>query len=74
MELIISKLLLRQFHCASLAKEFETEDLTTYQRAGLAYRWDDMRKESYVLQLVMDLIGRLEKEKSGYAGPRIPKA
>jgi hypothetical protein len=65
MEVIISKpriqalmaqMELRQFHCESLAMEFETEDLTTIQKAGLAYRWDDMLKESQVLQLILDLL------------------
>ena len=70
MELIISKpriqnlkaqMVLRQFHCASLAKEFETEGLTTNQKAGPAYRWDDMLKESQVLQLMLDLLERRER-------------
>jgi hypothetical protein len=83
MELIISKpriqslqaqMVLRQFHCESLAVEFETEGLTINRKATLAYPWDDMLKESQVLQLVMDLIERQEKEKNGYAGSRIPKA
>ena len=78
MELIISKLriqtlkaqlVLRQFYCASLAMEFETEVLTTNQKAGLAYRWDDMLKESYVLQLMIDLLERQEKEGRGVPNP-----
>ena len=82
MELIISKLriqalkaqwLLRQFHCESLEMEFETEGPTTNQKAGLAYRWDDMLKEGHVLQLVIDLLERQEKEKRD-AGFLIPKA
>jgi hypothetical protein len=71
MELIISKrriqtlkaqLVLHQFHCASLASEFDTEGLTTYQKAGLACRGDDMLKESHVLQLMLDLLEKQEKE------------
>jgi hypothetical protein len=73
MELIISKpriqslkaqTVLRQFHCESLAVEFEDEGLTTNQKAGLAYRWDDMLKESQVLQLMLDLLERQERRRS----------
>ena len=83
MELIISKariqaliaqMVLRQFHRESLAKEFETEYLTTIQKAGLAYRWDDILKESHVLQLMIDLLERQEKEERGRAEFLIPKA
>ena len=74
MELIISKpriqtliaqMELRQFHCESLAKEFETEDLTIIQKAGPAYRWDDMLKESQVLQLILDLLESRERKGVG---------
>jgi len=53
-------MVLRQFHCESLAREFATEGLMPIQKAGLAYRWDDMLKESQVLQLLLDLLERLE--------------
>jgi hypothetical protein len=71
MELIISKpriqtlkaqTILRQFHCESLAVEFEAEGLMTNQMAGLPYRWDDMLKESQVLQLMLDLLERRERK------------
>ena len=71
MELIISKrrietlkaqMVLRQFHCESLAVEFETEGLTINQKARLAYPWDDMLKESQVLQLMLDLLERRERK------------
>jgi hypothetical protein len=83
MELIISKpriqtlitqTVMRQFHCESLAKEFEGEDLTTIQKAGLDYRWDDMLKESYLLQLMFNLLDRHEKEERGFAESPILKA
>jgi uncharacterized protein (DUF2225 family) len=83
MELIISKLrihtlkaqwLLRQFHCESLEKEFETEHLTTNQKAAPAYRWDDMLKEGHVLQLMIDLLEKQEKEERGFAESPVPKA
>jgi hypothetical protein len=71
MELIISKpriqtlkaqTVLRQFHCESLAVEFKIECLTISRKAGLAYRWDDMLKESQVLQLMLDLLERQERK------------
>ena len=71
MELIISKrrietlkaqMVLRQFHCESLAVEFETERLTINRKARLAYPWDDMLKESQVLQLMLDLLERRERK------------
>jgi hypothetical protein len=84
MELIIIKLriqtlktqlVLRQFHCASLAMEFETEVLMTNQEAERpAYRWDDMLKDSYILQLMIDLLERQEREDRGCAESLIPKA
>jgi len=45
-------MVLRQFHCESLAVEFETERLTINRKARLAYL-DDMLKESQVLQLML---------------------
>ncbi len=70
MELIISKrriehlkaqMVLRQFHCESLAVEFKTEGLTMNQKAGLVDPWDDMRKESQILQLMLGLLERRER-------------
>lgn len=78
MELIISKLrihtlkarwLLRQFHCESLEMEFATN-----QKAAPAYRWDDMLKEGHVLQLMIDLLEKQEKEERGFAESPVPKA
>ena len=83
MELIISKpriqtlkaqTVLRQFHCESLAVEFKIECLTISRKAGLAYRWDDMLKESYLLQLMFNLLDRHEKEERGFAESPILKA
>ena len=71
MDLIINKpriqnlkaqMVLRQFHCESLAAEFVTEGLTINQKAVLAYPWDDMLKESQVLQLMLDLLERRERK------------
>jgi len=68
-----TQLALRKFVCASLAKEFEVESLSVKQRAALAHHWDDTLKESYVLQLMIDLLERQEKEKRD-ASFLIPKA
>ena len=57
-----ARMILRQFHCESLAAEFETEGLTINRRARLAYPWDDMLKESQVLQLMLDLLERRERK------------
>ncbi len=68
-----AQLALRKFVCASLAKEFEAESLSVKQRAALAHHWDDTLNESYVLQLMIDLLERQEKEKRD-ASFLIPKA
>ena len=57
-----AQMILRQFHCESLAAEFETECLMINRRARLAYPWDDMLKESQVLQLMLDLLERRERK------------
>jgi uncharacterized protein involved in tolerance to divalent cations len=71
MELIISKpriqtliaqTVLRKFHCESLVAEFEAECLTISHKPRLAYRWDDMLKESQALQLMLDLLERRERK------------
>jgi hypothetical protein len=70
-ELVISKpriqaqkaqMILRQFHCESLAVEFETARLTINRKATLAFPWDDMLKETQVLQLILDLLERRERK------------
>jgi hypothetical protein len=71
MELIISKpriqtliaqTVLRKFHCESMASEFEAECLTISHKPRLAYRWDDMLKESQALQLMLGLLERQERK------------
>ncbi len=51
-----------QYLCATLANEFEVPTLTAGQRAALAHRWDQTLRESHVLQLMIELIARQEKE------------
>jgi hypothetical protein len=43
------------------------------QKAALAHRWDDTLKESHVLQLMIDLLERQEKEDRGSTESPIPK-
>ncbi|MGA2341506.1 MAG: hypothetical protein ABSF75_16560 [Terracidiphilus sp.] len=71
MESIISKrrietlkahTVLRQFHCESLAVELEAAALTISRKPGLAYPWDDMLKETQLLQLMLDLLERRERK------------
>ena len=57
-------MLLRQFHCESLAVDFEAECLAINRKARLAYPWDDMLKENHALQLMLDLLERREKKAS----------
>lgn len=59
---LIAQMVLRKFHCESLATEFEAECLTINHKPGLAHRWDDMLKESQVLQLMLDLLERRERK------------
>ena len=58
-----AQLALRQHLCASLAEEFESPKLTVKPRTALAHRRDDTLKESHVLQLMIDLLERQEKER-----------
>lgn len=60
--------------CAFLSLEFEAAGLKFGQRATLAYRWDDTLKEGYVLQLMIDLLEKQEKEERGFAESPVPKA
>jgi hypothetical protein len=55
-----AQMILRQFHCESLAAEFKADGLN--QKAGLAFPWDDMQKESQLLQLILDLLERRERK------------
>jgi hypothetical protein len=65
---------LRQYICAALAKEFEAGKLTVEKQSAIVHRWDDALKESYVLQLMIDLLERQVKEECGSTESLIPKA
>jgi hypothetical protein len=62
---LTAQVALRRYVCEFLAREFQTPTLTTHERAALAHRWDISLKESYVFQLMLDLIERQEKEERG---------
>ena len=68
-----AQLAFRHYVCAALAKELEAGTLTAEQKAALAHRWDDTLKESHVLQLMIDLLERQEKEDRGSTESPIPK-
>ena len=53
---------LREYMCASLAKEFENPDTPSTRRTALAYRWDATLKEGHFLQLLIDLLEKQERE------------
>ena len=74
MEFIIRKLrvqnltaqvALRRYVCEFLVREFQTPTLTTDERAVIARRWDIALKESYVFQLMLDLVERQKNEELG---------
>ncbi len=51
--------------CESLAEQFESETLTTEQKAALARRWDETLKESHALQVTLDSLEKLQKRANG---------
>jgi hypothetical protein len=58
-----AQVVLRKLVCESLATEFLTA-LSFEQRALLARKWDETLKERYVLQFMIDLLERQEREHS----------
>jgi hypothetical protein len=51
--------------CTSLAHEFDREGLTVDEKTAIAARWSAVMKDGYVLQLMMDLLNRLDRESRG---------
>jgi len=47
--------------CAALARDFESARSST-QRTKLAFRWDATLKQTYALQLLLELRERQERE------------
>jgi len=60
-----AQIALRRYVCEFLVREFQALTLTTREKAALAARWDTTLKESYVFQLIFDLIERQENEELG---------
>ena len=56
-----AELELRRLTCQSLARKFETHALSFEQRTDLFKRWEDMLKESHLLQATLDMLEQEEK-------------
>jgi hypothetical protein len=69
-----AELELRRLSCESLARKFEKRPLTYQQRTDLFRRWEDTLKESHLLQAMLDMLEREEKEASlkGMTGDTLP--
>jgi hypothetical protein len=48
--------------CESLVGELNNSELTSEEQAASLSRCDDLRKESYTLQLALELLERQERE------------
>jgi hypothetical protein len=57
-----AELELRRLSCDSLVRKFEKRPLTFEQRSELFRRWEDLLKESHLLQALLDMLEREEKE------------
>jgi hypothetical protein len=62
---LTAQVALRRYVCEFLVREFQTPTLTIHERAALAHRWDIALKESYVFQLMLDLVERQKNEELG---------
>ena len=60
-----AQVVLRQFICESLAEEFEDPSSTSARKTRLAYRWDQTTKEAYLVQFLVALLERQEREENG---------
>jgi hypothetical protein len=65
-----AELELRRLSCESLARKFEKRPLTYEQRTDLFRRWEETLKESHLLQAMLDMLEREEKEtaRNGMSG------
>ncbi len=59
-----AELELRRLNCQSLASKFERRPLAYEERAELLHRWEDALKESQLLQALLDMVERDEKQAS----------
>ena len=53
---------MRRLSCESLARKFEKRPLSYEQRTELFKRWEESLKESHLLQAMLDMLLREEKE------------
>jgi hypothetical protein len=69
-----AELELRRLLCESLARKFEKRPLSYEQRTDLFRRWEDTLKESHLLQAMLDLLEREEREAAcnGMSGSTFP--
>lgn len=69
-----AELEIRRLSCESLARKFEKRPLTYEQRTDLFRRWEDTLKESHLLQAMLDMLEREDKEhtRTGMSGSMLP--
>ncbi len=69
-----AELEIRRLSCESLACKFEKRPLTYEQRTDLFRRWEDTLKESHLLQAMLDMLEREDKEhtRTGMSGSMLP--
>ena len=57
-----AELELRRLQCDGLSRKFESRPLSPEQRVDLFKRWEDTLKESHLLQAMLEMLEREEKE------------
>ena len=61
-ELLRGEVELRGLTCESFARKFERQQLTGEQRSELLNLWEDLLKESHLLQVMLDVLEKEEME------------
>lgn len=51
--------------CQSLAQEFDRVGLTMDEKTAIAARWNALMNDGYLLQLMMELLNRQDRESRG---------
>jgi hypothetical protein len=69
-----AELEVRRLSCESLARKFERRPLSYEQRTDLFRRWEDTLKESHLLQAMLDMLEREDREhtRTGMSGSTLP--
>ena len=69
-----AELELRRLQCEGISRKFEGCPLNFEQRDGLFKRWEDSLKESHLLQAMLDMLEREEKEsrRMGMSASTVP--